>query len=60
MPQLRIAVITCSDTRSRGEAEDTAGPALVEAAESLGWTLAAYRVVPDDTGTIAEIGRAHV
>ncbi len=54
MPALRIAVITCSDTRSRGEAEDTAGPALVEAAEALGWTLAAYRVVPDDTGTIAD------
>lgn len=53
MAALRIGVVTCSDTRSRGEAEDTAGPALADAAHDLGWDPFAYSVVPDDAGAIA-------
>ncbi|MBU4555934.1 MAG: MogA/MoaB family molybdenum cofactor biosynthesis protein [Actinobacteria bacterium] len=52
MGSLRIGIVTCSDTRSTGEAEDTAGPALQEAAEALGWQVVAYRIVPDDTDAI--------
>ncbi|MDO9108194.1 MAG: MogA/MoaB family molybdenum cofactor biosynthesis protein [Coriobacteriia bacterium] len=53
MESLRIGIVTCSDTRSTGEAEDTAGPALQEAAEALGWQVVAYRIVPDETDAIS-------
>lgn len=46
MPDLRIAVLTCSDTR--GEAEDTAGRALSGLIAGRGWTLSGYQVVADD------------
>lgn len=48
---LRIGVLTCSDTR--GEAEDTAGRALIGLSEDRGWEIAGYQVVPDDRATIA-------
>ena len=49
---LRIAVVTCSDSRSAGDAEDTAGPALTALAEERGWSVADYRIVPDDREAI--------
>lgn len=51
MEKLRIGVLTCSDTR--GEAEDTAGRALIELIEQAGWLLVAYRVCPDDPECIS-------
>ncbi len=48
MAELRVGVLTCSDTRSAGEAEDTAGRALIELAEERGWLVVAYHVCPDD------------
>lgn len=53
MHELRIGVLTCSDTRSAGSAEDTSGKALVALSEERGWTVAAYHVVPDDAEMIA-------
>jgi len=53
MAELRIGIITCSDTRSTGETEDTAGPALQAAAEELGWSVVAYRIVPDEVEAIS-------
>ncbi|MDZ4179997.1 MAG: MogA/MoaB family molybdenum cofactor biosynthesis protein [Coriobacteriia bacterium] len=53
MRPLRIGIITCSDTRSTGEAEDTAGPALAQACREAGWEIAAYVIVPDDRAAIA-------
>ena len=53
MGELRIAVLTCSDTRSAGEAEDTAGHLLKALIEEAGWSVAAYRIVPDDRSRIA-------
>lgn len=50
---LRVGVLTCSDSRSRGEAEDTAGRALIDLAEARGWMVAAYHVVPDEAEAIA-------
>jgi len=47
---LRIGVLTCSDTR--GEAEDTAGKALIGLCEERGWELVGYQVVPDDRSAI--------
>lgn len=53
MAQLTVGIITCSDSRSRGETEDTAGPALADAVSGLGWTVLAVRVVPDEHEAIA-------
>ena len=51
---LRIAILTCSDTRAAGTAEDTAGPALIELAGKQGWEVVDYRIRPDDRAVIAE------
>ena len=48
---LRIAVLTCSDTRTA--AEDTAGPALISLAEERSWEVVDYRIRPDDREAIA-------
>jgi len=53
MAELRIGVLTCSDSRSRQEAEDTAGQALVELAEAKGWLVIAYHVCSDERAAIA-------
>jgi len=53
MAELRIGVLTCSDSRSQGEAEDTAGRALIELSEARGWMVVAYHVCPDDRECIA-------
>ncbi len=55
MAELKIGVLTCSDTRSRGEAEDTAGAALVELAQERGWRVVAYQVTPDDLERISAL-----
>jgi len=49
----QFAVITVSDRRSRGEEEDTAGPAVTEALEeALGAHRAGYEIVPDEVDSI--------
>jgi len=54
---VQAVVLTISDRCSRGEAEDTAGPAVAEMLrESLGATTNVYRaaILPDERETIAE------
>lgn len=46
------AVITVSDKGSRGEREDTSGPALVELLEENGYTVAYTAMVPDEVEAI--------
>ncbi len=53
MSGIRVAVITCSDSRAAGEAPDTAGPALEAECERLGWTVVTTQIVPDDLEAIA-------
>ena len=53
MASLRVGVMTCSDTRFAGEAEDTAGKALIALCEERGWSVLAYHVVPDEPEAIA-------
>ena len=48
---LRIAIVTCSDTRDL--AADEAGAALEGLIADAGWTLAGHVVVPDDAVSIA-------
>jgi molybdenum cofactor biosynthesis protein B len=50
--QVRLAVITASDTR--GEAEDESGRFLREAAAGAGHQVAFYRVVKDEPAAIRE------
>lgn len=45
---LKIGIVTSSDSRASGEAEDTAGRSLVEMCEERGWQVVAYHVCPDD------------
>lgn len=51
MAEIRISILTCSDTRS--EAEDTAGAALREACEARGWSVLSYRLCTDDIESIS-------
>lgn len=51
---MRVGVLTVSDKGSRGEREDTAGPALVDMIEALGSIVVRRDVVPDDRVTITE------
>ena len=53
MARLRIGVLTSSDTRAAGEAEDTSGRALIAMSEARGWEVVAYHLVPDDRDRIA-------
>ncbi len=52
---LEIAIVTCSDTRASGEAEDTAGPAVRKLCEQAGWRVRVVRVVPDERAVIARM-----
>lgn len=52
---IRIVVLTISDRCSRGEAEDTSGPALCElASQKLGAEVVAAACIPDERDLIAQ------
>jgi molybdopterin adenylyltransferase len=51
---VRAAILTISDSRSGGGAEDRSGPELAAFAESLGFEIAAREVLPDEQGLIEE------
>lgn len=50
---VRVGILTVSDLGSRGEREDTAGRALREKVEGMGWAVAHYRIVPDEKAVIS-------
>ncbi|WP_297500099.1 molybdenum cofactor biosynthesis protein B [Thermococcus sp.] len=58
----RFAVVTVSDTASRGEKEDRSGKFLLEELEKAGHERVLYRIVPDEKmeiiGAIVEAFRA--
>lgn len=54
---IRVAVITVSDSVAAGTREDRSGPALRERVKSLGWTVSAAELVPDESLQIAEAVR---
>lgn len=47
-----VAILTISDRSSRGERPDLSGPALIEEVIRLGWRVADYSIVADDTEKI--------
>jgi molybdopterin adenylyltransferase len=51
--EIVVAVLTISDSASRGEREDKSGPALIAELEKLGCRIAAHEIVSDDTEIIA-------
>ena len=44
----KAAVITVSDKGSRGERQDTSGPALRRLLEEMGWEAAYTKIIPDE------------
>lgn len=53
-PDLTAAVVTVSDSSSRGEREDLGGPAVSAALEKRGFRIVAQEIVPDEQGVISE------
>jgi molybdenum cofactor synthesis domain-containing protein len=51
---MRVAVLTVSDSVSRGEREDLSGPAIVAFCRGLGWELMAGLRVADDPAAIRQ------
>lgn len=49
---VKVAIITCSDTRSMDT--DTAGAALEELVEAQDWQVVSHVIVPDERADIAE------
>lgn len=46
---MRVAILTVSDTASRGQREDLSGAAATEWASALGYRVSARALVPDDS-----------
>ena len=53
-PELTAAVITVSDSSSRGEREDLGGPAVVAALEKRNFRVLAREIVADDESEIRD------
>ena len=53
-PELTAAVLTVSDSSSRGEREDLGGPAVAAALEKRGFQVVVREIVSDDEPAIAE------
>ena len=53
MAELRIGILTSSDSCHVGDRPDTAGPALAALCEERGWNVCSYHICPDDAECIA-------
>src|SRR5512137_2397941 len=51
---MRVAILTISDTVSKGEREDASGPAVVAHCRGLGWEVTSALRSSDDTGNIRQ------
>jgi molybdenum cofactor synthesis domain-containing protein len=49
----RVAILTISDTASRGERPDKSGPAVRERCSKFGWHIALEEVLPDERAQIS-------
>jgi molybdopterin adenylyltransferase len=52
---MRVAVLTVSDSVSRGEREDLSGPAVVAFCRGLGWEIVATLKTSDDADAIRKL-----
>jgi len=55
---MRVAILTISDSVSRGEREDRSGPALVERCRHLGWEVTSSLCSSDDPASVRSQLRA--
>src|SRR5437879_12702922 len=55
---MRVAVLTISDSVTKGERDDLSGPAVVAFCRGLGWEIASMLHVSDDPASIREQMRA--
>jgi molybdopterin adenylyltransferase len=53
-PELTAAVVTVSDSSSRGERADLGGPAVAAALEKKNFQIVAREIVPDDEAAIRD------
>lgn len=51
---MRVAVLTISDSVSRGEREDLSGPSVIAVCRGLGWEVTSSLCVADDAASIRE------
>ncbi|HEY2645576.1 MAG TPA: molybdopterin-binding protein, partial [Candidatus Acidoferrales bacterium] len=51
---MRVAILTISDTVSRGSRKDASGPNLRERCKQLGWDVTDESILPDDAAAIRE------
>ncbi|PZC49956.1 MAG: Molybdopterin biosynthesis enzyme MoaB [Chloroflexi bacterium] len=58
--ELRVGVLTVSDAGSRGQREDTAGPAIAELLDPLGAKIVEKAIVPDEPDQITAQLRAWI
>ena len=49
---IRFGILTLSDRSSRGEREDSSGPALASLIQAQGWSVVKQQILPDDESTI--------
>src|SRR3974390_245266 len=49
---MRVAILTISDSVSRGEREDRSGPALVDRCRQLGWQVTSALLASDDQSSV--------
>ena len=52
---IRFGILTLSDRSSRGERQDSSGPALVALLQTQGWSVVKQSLLPDDESSIREI-----
>jgi molybdenum cofactor synthesis domain-containing protein len=52
---MRVAIITISDSVSRGLREDKSGVALEKRCVELGWNVVAKKIIADDLNTIRDL-----
>jgi len=52
---MRVAIITISDSVSRGQREDKSGAALEKRCVELGWSVVAQKIIADDLNSIRDL-----
>jgi molybdopterin adenylyltransferase len=53
-PDMRVAILTISDSASKGDRQDTSGPAVVAFCRGLGWEITETLCLPDNSAAIRE------
>ena len=53
-PELKAAVVVCSDSISAGKAQDTAGKAIMALLEQYNISTVKYQIIPDELKTIKQ------